>query len=257
MRARLSVLDPFGAADARRQKTETDRFKTALMRVRIIFGNGGTMVQRTLTVKGTAQTALKPDLMIVSQTVRCSALRCKDAMQESDRRVEEIRDRLVALGFAREALKTTDFYVAPSYENETDERGCVRKKFLGYVCTHALKIEFEADCRRLDEALCAIAYGEADPEISLQFVVKDKEAAKKDLLRRAMEDAKKSAEALAEGAGVRLQGIVSIDYGGASQRVAPVAAYSVGLFAREAAPANLIPDDVEMSDSVTVVWEIS
>lgn len=215
-------------------------------------------MQKTLTVQGAAQISVKPDLLIVSQIVRCSALCCKEAIQATERRVEEMREGLLAIGFGKNALKTTEFYTSPSYENETDESGRFHKKFLGYVSTHALKIEFEPDSQRLEEVLRVITKGETNPEISLQFAVKDKAAARQELLRRAIEDAKKSASALAEGAGIRLGDIISIDYGGASQRFVSTTQCSVNHFARDGAlSAQVVPDDIGLSDCVTVTWEIS
>ena len=92
--------------------------------------------------------------------------------------------------------------------------------------------------------------------------MKDPEATKNTLLGKAVKDAREKASVLTEAAGIGLKDIQSIDYswgeidfeyrpmdGGilAERCMAePTAAYSL----------DIEPDDIEVSDTVTVVWEI-
>ena len=95
--------------------------------------------------------------------------------------------------------------------------------------------------------------------------VKDPEAAKNVLLGKAIDDAKEKSSVLTQAAGVTLKDIQSIDYswGQINFEVAPMNGM---LMAEEcmAAPMadagsydmDIEPDDIEGSDTVTVVWEI-
>lgn len=103
------------------------------------------------------------------------------------------------------------------------------------------------------------------PELRLSYTVKDPEAAKNELLGRAVTDAKEKAAALTRAVGVALKDIQSIDYswGQINFEVQPM---NRMLMAEECCEAptvasenydlNIEPDDIEVSDTVTVIWEI-
>lgn len=104
------------------------------------------------------------------------------------------------------------------------------------------------------------------PEFRLSYTVSDPEAAKNELLGKAVTDAKDKAAVLTQAAGVTLKGIQSIDYswGEIDFEYKPMNGM---LMADEclAAPMaisgtsydmDIEPDDIEVSDTVTVLWEI-
>ena len=101
------------------------------------------------------------------------------------------------------------------------------------------------------------------PELRFSFFVGDVEASKNELLGKAVTDAKAKAEVLAKAAGCMLKSIVSIDYswGEIELEVSPfkkaMLVEDTAMESREACYAmNIEPDDIEMSDTVTVVWNI-
>ena len=75
-----------------------------------------------------------------------------------------------------------------------------------------MKVEFESDHDRLGKVLYALAHCPVQPEFRLSFTVKDPEAAKNELLGKAVTDAKTKAAVLTRTAGVALKDIQSIDY---------------------------------------------
>ena len=100
------------------------------------------------------------------------------------------------------------------------------------------------------------------PEFRLSYTVKDREASKNELLGKAVEDAKAKAAVLTNAAGVDLLQIQSIDYswGEIDFECSPMmdgcGAPMMACKANGAYDMNIEPDDIEVSDSVTVVWEI-
>ena len=72
--------------------------------------------------------------------------------------------------------------------------------------------EFESDNDRLGKVLYALANCDVKPEFRLSYTVKDPEAAKNELLGRAVADAGEKASVLTKAAGVALKEIQSIDY---------------------------------------------
>jgi hypothetical protein len=101
-------------------------------------------------------------------------------------------------------------------------------------------------------------------EFRLSYTVKDKEASKNALLGKAVEDAKAKAVVLTQVAGVSLKEIQSIDYswGEIDFDYNPMRGDMLMRLSEDACAApdgydmDIEPDDVEVSDTVTVVWRI-
>ena len=128
-----------------------------------------------------------------------------------------------------------------------------------------MKVEFDSDNARLGKVLYALANCALRPEFRLSYTVKDPEAAKNELLGKAVADAKKKASVLTSAAGVALKDIQSIDYswGEINFEYRPMnrdllmegalCEPSAGLGSYD---MNIEPDDIEASDTVTVIWEV-
>ena len=103
------------------------------------------------------------------------------------------------------------------------------------------------------------------PEFRLSYTVKDPEAAKNELLGRAVADAGEKASVLTKAAGVALKEIQSIDYswGQIDFEIQPMNRMLMAedcCAAPSAGPSydlDIEPDDIEVSDTVTVIWEIA
>ena len=107
----------------------------------------------------------------------------------------------------------------------------------------------------------ALAHAAAEPELSIGYTVSDPEAAKAQLLERAVEDAKNKAAVLAKAAGVTLLHIQTIDYAWQNTDLS-VYPMQRNLLCKAEASADTFdlgiePDDIEASDTVTVVFTIS
>ena len=145
--------------------------------------------------------------------------------------------------------------------NERDENGNYKQIFVGYRVTHGLKLELDFDSQRLSKVLGAIAVCIAEPELNVQFTVKDKEAADAALLESACVNAKAKAEILTKASGVTLGELVSIDYNWGELHLYSPTHYEMDppcMARASAAPTamDIEPDDIDVSDSVTFVWEI-
>ena len=113
--------------------------------------------------------------------------------------------------------------------------------------------------------LYALAKSGLTPEFNISFFVSDPESTRNALLGSAVADAKAKAEALTAAAGVRLLDIQSIDYAKADLNLAVntmrMPMMAKGAFAEEAVcdsyDMDMQPDDIELDDTVTVIWEIA
>lgn len=146
-------------------------------------------------------------------------------------------------------------------ENERDKNGNYKQIFVGYRVTHGLKLEFDFDSQRLSKVLGAMAVCIAEPELNVQFTVKDKEVVDAALLQSACVNAKAKAEILTKASGVTLGELVSIDYNWGELHLFSQTQYDMEdacMRMASAAPTSIEiePDDIDVSDSVTFVWEI-
>lgn len=215
---------------------------------------------RTITVTGNGLIRIRPDLTRISLTLGGTSPEYAEALSSSARDTELLKDLLAEFGFERSELKTLNFNVDTEYEGYNEE-GVYKQRFVGYRYRHQMKVEFDSDNDRLGRILYALANCPAKPEFSLSYTVKDPEAAKNELLGKAVADAGEKAAVLTKAAGVTLKEIRSIDYswGRIDLEVRPMNRMLMAAKSADAAGSydmDIEPDDIEASDTVTVVWEI-
>ena len=219
---------------------------------------------RTIRVTGKGQIKAKPDMTRIRITLEGVMPEYDKTLKASADDTELLKGIMEDMGFKRKDLKTLSFNVDTENESYKDKNGNWKSKFIGYRYRHIIKVEFPSDNKRLGRILYALANNNIlHSDFSFSFFVKDVEASKNELLGKAVEDARAKAEVLTKSAGVSLQEIVSIDYswGEIDFEISPM---REGLMLSEcemASPAasydiDIEPDDIEMSDTVTVVWQI-
>ena len=215
---------------------------------------------RTIRVTGKGQLSLAPDLTRITMTLEGLCPEYSETLRRSSEDTEALRELLNRFGFARSDLKTLNFSVDAEYES-IQERGSYKQRFVGYRFHHSMKVEFDSDNQRLGRLLYALANAPVKTEFRITYTVKDPESAKNELLGRAVKDAGAKAAVLAEAAGLSLGAIQSIDYsfGELFFEVQPMNRMLMAdrpLSAKESYDLNIEPDSIQVSDTVTLVWEI-
>ena len=217
---------------------------------------------RTVKVTGKGNLKVRPDLTRISITLSNRFKEYAEAMERSSEDSEKLKELLSEFGFGRSDVKTLDFSVDAEYEGYRDGDE-YKQRLAGYRYRHMLFAEFGVDNARLGRILYALAYCDLNPEFSVSYTVKDPEAVKNVLLGKAVSDAKEKAAVLADSAGVALRGIQAIDYswGDTGMEVRPMGrmmAYgqNAAAGAAKSFSMDIEPDDISLSDTVTVVWEI-
>lgn len=219
-------------------------------------------MEKIIRVTGKGKLSVKPDTIRLMLTLEDTRETYADTLEQSTMQVELLKSCFEKLGFARTDLKTLNFNVDTEYESYQDKNRNWKRKFVGYKFVHSVKIEFEADNKRLGQVLYALAHAPVCPEFRINYTIKDVESAKNQLLGKAVADSKEKARVLTEAAGVKLGEIVNIDYswgeiGFVSQPMnknlmleedccMPGGTYDIDIEA----------DDIDVTDTVTVVWQI-
>ena len=220
--------------------------------------------EATIRVTGRGMLKLKPDVTRVMITLTGCYKEYEETLRRSSEDTESLKDVLEKLGFDRTDLKTTNFNVQVKNESYQAKDHSWKERFVGYEFYHSMKLEFDSDRERLGKILYALAHAEVQPELRLSYTVKDAEAAKNALLGAAVSDARAKAMVLAAASGVKLDGILRIDYSRSDPtfEVRPMAA---GVYMAKNDGADMCrsydmdiePEDIEVEDVVTLVWRIT
>lgn len=218
---------------------------------------------RTIRVTGKGKIKVKPDMTRLTITLEGLEKEYAETLERSSKDTGKLKAALEKFGFDRSDVKTLSFSVDAEYrsykKNET-----YYSKLVGYRFSHRLKVEFVSDNVRLGKIVYALARSEVRPEFKISYTVKDPEAAKNELLGKAVADSKAKAHVLTDAAGVALKDIQNIDYswGEINFEISPMRDLVCEKMMLSDCSADagydydIEPDDIEVTDTVTVVWEI-
>lgn len=216
---------------------------------------------KTITVKGIGNVSVKPDYIVLSLSLTSQDKDYETAMNLAAVKITELNKSLEQIGFEKESVKTTDFYVNTEYESQKDRNGNYHRIFNGYVVKHRLKVAFDFDTKKLTTALSAIANCVVEPELSVNFTVKDNSAVNEELLKSAAQNARGKAEILCAASGVTLSDLVNIDYNWGELSLYSNTRYVMAddcIQACDCAPGmDIEPDDIDLRDTVTFTWQIA
>lgn len=216
---------------------------------------------RTIKVTGKGKSRVTPDAVRLTLNMEGTYPEYQETLRHSVQDTAKLRELLMQLGFKGTDLKSPYFYLDTKYE-QVQVRDSYEYQFVGYQYEHEMKVEFPFDNDRLGKILQALAASPLNPTIKIGYTVRDPEAVRNYLLGKAVRDAAEKAEVLASASKVKLKEIQSADY---SWGELDLAVYPIhGNCLREAvSDANcdeynlgIEPDEMEVEDTVTIVWEI-
>ena len=211
------------------------------------------MDPRTIRIKGRGEISVKPDTIRLNIELEGLKKDYESAMKLWAKQTRIVQETLKPLGFGPEDLKTLSFNIDTSYSRTKDGQ----RIFEGYEFTQEMKLELPLDNRLLGKVLYALADCSADPVIHISFTAKDKGGVKNQLLEKAVEDAKEKAALLSHAAGVALGSILSIDYSWSEINIESRSYIEDGCIGSSPSlDVDFSPEDIDLSDTVTVVWEI-
>lgn len=215
---------------------------------------------RTITVKGIGKASAKPDYVVLSMTLESKHQDYDKAMSMAADHIHRLNETLCSIGFEKGSVKTSNFNVRTNYDHAKDRSGNYKKVFRGYIVIHYLKLAFDFDINRLSQALSAIAGCLSHPQLSISFTVKDAAAINEEMLRSAAVNAKRKAEILCAASGVAMGDLVAINYSWGELDIYSQTRYDccdedMAPIAIDAA-IDIDPEDIDISDTVTFVWEI-
>ena len=221
---------------------------------------------KTIRITGQGKLRVHPDMTVITMELKGQYRDYDETLRRSSEDTEQIKDILSAFGFERADLKTLNFNVETEYERYDERHGTrteFKRRFAGYSFSHTLKVEFASDNKRLGKILFALANSPLNPELRISYTVRDREAAKNELMVKAVSDARGKASVLAEAAGITLGAIQSVDYSWRefNFEISPMKNFVMEekcmvSMAEDSYDMDIEPDDIEITDTVTIIWEI-
>ena len=214
-------------------------------------------MENTIKVTGRSKVSAAPDTTRIVFDLNGWKEAYDETLALFNGQFASLQKKLKSCGFTKEDLKTTHYSLSVKNENYRDKDGNYRTKQVGYEFYHTLKIEFSSDGKRLNRILTALSKDGAAPDFRIEYTVSDPESVKKKLIAAAVKDAKEKAEVLAEAAGQKLGGVISINYayGEDDMTVRPMErAKLCANGACDTMSVNFTPEDIVIEDTVSVIF---
>lgn len=213
-----------------------------------------TEITPKITVQGNSSIKVNPDWVSVYMSIESKNADYNEVVKELNLKYNMLEKELVMAGFRKESIKTSHYNIN---KHMVWEDG--RSKDNGYIGNQSLLIEFENDNRKITNLVNTISKGKVDVNFNFSFGLSDKkeEDTKKELINMAVKDASSKAGAIAGASSVMLKRILTINYG------VPEINHPQPMYEARAMKADnsnsfggFNAREIEMSDSITITWEI-
>ena len=203
---------------------------------------------RTITVTGSGEVFLSPDIANISIGVHTEGDDAAEALAENNTQTQAVVEMLRDLGVAERDIQTSNFSIFP--RQEYDDQGRVTD--ITYVVENTVRVTVR-DLDEIGELLNSVVDTGANNIFGIQFDVEDRVSALSDARRAAVENARTVAEEIAQASGVELGQVHSIRVYG----TAPVPVFQErALLQAPAADVPISPGQLSLSVEVEVVYEI-
>jgi uncharacterized protein YggE len=213
----------------------------------------GPSVPRTITVVGTGQASLAPDVVEVQVGVQVLAPTVSEAKASVDRQMAALLAALKELGIADKDIQTSQYNIY--YEQDQSavslREGAAAGSQGGYRVSNMVKVTVR-DIDLASDVLDAAVEAGANQVYGVNFTVSDPHKWESEARKSAMADATLRAQELAGLAGVELGEILSVSEVVGSSPVPMFAAVAE----RGLGGGGIAPGELEFSTQVQVVFAI-
>lgn len=170
-----------------------------------VAAQGGDNSSRTLTVNGSGQANLTPDIAYISVGVHTEGPDAAKAVIENNDKSGNVAEALEDFGIEPEDIRTTNFSIYPQQQYDQDG------KLTGvtYMVDNSVFVTLR-DLDQIGDVLDAVVAAGANNINSIQFDVEDKSEALAEAREDAVADAQSQADELAKAAGVGLGPVKNI-----------------------------------------------
>lgn len=214
--------------------------------------------KRLIHVRGQASSFHRPDEATLTMMLSATNKDYTKSINELNKKTDEVRKALIEQGFKSKEIKTLKFSVQKAYEYTGPGR---QREFKGFQCAHQLQLKMPAEKKALNNSLTAISKSLSEAEFSIHFGIKDEEPIRKELLKKAVDDAREKADIIARAAKANLKEVHRINYNGPNRqpydvRVDMDMAFESAARADTRSFKELEPAEIEVSTQIDLSWVI-
>lgn len=196
----------------------------------------------TVSVSGSAQVALKPDIAYVTLGVLSADSDFKKAGAANDTAMAKVLSAVKAQGVEDKDIQTVNYSINPRYSADG-------KTITGYEVNNSVRVKVRS-LDKLGAVLSDATTAGANSAYGLSFDVEDREAAYNQALTMAIKDAKQRAETLAKSAGTTLGTVLSVSESGG------YTPYPIFVTWDKAAASPMSPGSLNVTASVNVTYAL-
>ena len=206
-------------------------------------------MSRTITVSATGRISAEPDIVRLQAGLTTEASTARKALTENNRVMRELLEELDREGIAEEDVQTSNFNVSPKYSRP--ERGGTAR-INGYQVSNQVSVTVR-DIDRAGDILDTLVRLGANQMHGLSFEVSDADRLKDRAREKAMKNARRRAELLADAANAKIGDVIAIAEDAPIHGPRPVA------MRRAAMAESSVPvaaGSQELVARVTVTWQL-
>lgn len=219
---------------------------------------GGAVVVNSISVSGFGEASGQPDIAYITVGVDVTDPDVGKAVTENSERVEAVRQALLDAGIAADDIQTAGFSVWP--EDKYNPQTGLPSGERVYHVNNSLNIKVR-DLSKAGSVINTALDAGANSVHGLSFGVEDSVALENEARTRAIADARRKAEHIAQALGVTLGDPIMVTEGGAPM-MPPVVMYpemaaadGAGMGGGAAVPVS--PGQLTVSQSISIVYSIS
>jgi uncharacterized protein YggE len=206
-----------------------------------------------IIVNGEGKVIAVPDMAVVVLGVETRNASAAEATRENAELMNATIGALLAAGIAEKDIQTSQFSLTTNRDQNPYSTSDGKEPLpLEFIATNRVSVRLN-DTQEIGKVLDAAVSAGSNSIQSISFDLQDSQPQEDLALSRAVDDAQRKAQIVADAAGVQLGRILEISegYGYTSSRNEVAFAYA-------AAPATPIsPGELEITASVTATYEIS
>jgi uncharacterized protein YggE len=202
-----------------------------------------------VVAQGHAIVNARPDRAFVTIAAESRSRNSGEAQKQNATAMTSVLQKIEQAGVPKDAIRTIGYDLQPEFDYAGG-----RQAFRGYLARNTVEVRLD-DIDRVGAVIDAAAAGGATTITGVRFDVRDRAALEQQALRLAVADARGRADALAAGAGAKVDRIIRIEEGLSPGFPRPMARMGAQAVAASV-PTPIEPATIEIQAQVTLTAAI-
>lgn len=213
-----------------------------------------------ITVRSEVSKKYKPDIIEISIDFVYLREDFNSALSIGVESFEEFIEKVLkSIGFDKNDLKTQKYDIIHKTEYDREKE---KKVEIGYEYNQKTKLVMDNDMKKLGEFMNKTIKLKNPPQFYVSFCLKNIDEAKKELLELAFIKAKEKAEIIAKSSDKKLKKCLKVDYSNYEQvlernmfKDLDIPSILKQLHLGESIARTFVPEDIEISESISCIWK--